>query len=66
MASELRLAYVRQLLERHGWSLTRISGSHHIFTKPDNLPISIPVHGDRVKAVYVRKIEKIIRETSEG
>lgn len=62
MSSETRFSSLKKLLERHGWSLTRISGSHHVFTKPGNLPISVPVHGKRVKAVYVRKIEKIVEK----
>jgi len=35
-------------LERNGWLLLRIHGSHHIYGK-DGSPIrlSVPVHGDR-------------------
>jgi predicted RNA binding protein YcfA (HicA-like mRNA interferase family) len=37
-----------KILERHGWNLVRIQGSHHIYCKPD-LPhrISIPIHGNK-------------------
>lgn len=59
MPSEVRFAVVRKFLEKHGWKLVRISSSHHIFAKQGQLPISIPVHRDRVKAVYVHKIKKI-------
>ncbi len=62
MAAESSFSALRNLLESHGWTLARISGSHHIFTKPGKLPISIPVHRGRVKAVYVRKAEKICQE----
>jgi predicted RNA binding protein YcfA (HicA-like mRNA interferase family) len=62
MANEIRFSLVRKILEEHGWALTRIAGSHHVFTKADNLPISIPVHRGRVKAIYVRKVERIIAE----
>ena len=65
MAAESSFSDVRNLLESHGWALSRISGSHHIFTKPDNSPISIPVHHGRVKAVYVRKAEKICQEEED-
>lgn len=66
MASEIRFAEVQRLLKRHGWTLTRIRGSHHYFTKPGRLPISIPVRkGRMVKAFYVRKIEKAIEEDGE-
>jgi predicted RNA binding protein YcfA (HicA-like mRNA interferase family) len=47
------------MLEKKGYKLTRISGSHHIFTKKDSLPVSIPVHNGKVKAFYVKQIEKI-------
>lgn len=37
-----------RVLERHGWSLDRIQGSHHIYTHPrsENV-LSVPVHGNR-------------------
>lgn len=60
MASEERFAAVRRLLEKHGWTLVRISGSHHIFKKPGGQDVSIPVHGGKVKPFYVRQIKKLI------
>jgi predicted RNA binding protein YcfA (HicA-like mRNA interferase family) len=35
-------------LERHGWLLERVKGSHHIYAKPGerNKP-SVPVHGNQ-------------------
>ena len=34
-----------KLLEKKGWVLARINGSHHIFTKKDTVyRISVPVH----------------------
>ena len=47
------------MLESKGYVLARVSGSHHIFIRPGSLPVRIPVHGGKVKAFYVRKIEKI-------
>jgi predicted RNA binding protein YcfA (HicA-like mRNA interferase family) len=36
------------LLEKKGWTLARVTGSHHIFTRPgSNLRITVPVHGNR-------------------
>jgi predicted RNA binding protein YcfA (HicA-like mRNA interferase family) len=36
-----------RLLERHGWSLLRIQGSHHVYGKPgQRARISVPVHGN--------------------
>ncbi len=66
MPNESKFSGVRGLLESNGWTLARISGSHHIFTKPGRLPISIPVHHGKVKATYVRKVERIIREDEDG
>jgi predicted RNA binding protein YcfA (HicA-like mRNA interferase family) len=59
MASEMRFAEVRRLLEAKGYQLARINDSHHIFTKPGAEHVSIPVHHGKVKPVYVRKIEKL-------
>jgi predicted RNA binding protein YcfA (HicA-like mRNA interferase family) len=37
-----------RLLERRGWRLARINGSHHIYTRPDdNIRLSVPVHGNK-------------------
>ena len=59
VVSEQRLNQVKKLLEKKGYKLTRISGSHHIFTKKGSQPVSIPVHGGKVKVFYVKQIEKI-------
>ncbi len=57
MASEVRFSRVRKMLEKKGYALTRVSGSHHIFTRKGSLPVSIPVHRGKVKPFYVRQIE---------
>lgn len=37
-----------QALERNGWTLERVSGSHFIYNRPGaRRPISIPKHGAR-------------------
>ena len=37
-----------KLLEKHGWILLRIQGSHHIYGKPDiAIKISVPIHGNK-------------------
>ncbi len=48
------------LLKRKGWTLSRVSGSHHIFTRPgNNLRITVPVHGNRdLKSGLQRAIMK--------
>jgi len=35
-------------LERKGWTLDRIRGSHHIYVSPDGTrSLPVPVHGNR-------------------
>jgi predicted RNA binding protein YcfA (HicA-like mRNA interferase family) len=37
-----------RVLERHGWQLARVAGSHHIYTRPGHRGSpSVPVHGNR-------------------
>jgi predicted RNA binding protein YcfA (HicA-like mRNA interferase family) len=37
-----------RVLERHGWELLRIQGSHHVYGKAgQRARISVPVHGNR-------------------
>ncbi|PKO20785.1 MAG: hypothetical protein CVU38_18230 [Chloroflexi bacterium HGW-Chloroflexi-1] len=37
-----------QALEQHGWSLLRISGSHHIYGKAGSIVrLSVPIHGNQ-------------------
>ena len=36
-----------RLLERHGWTLLRVHGSHHVYGKPGSaVRISVPIHGN--------------------
>ena len=46
------------MLERNGWTLNRITGSHHIFTKAGEPHLAIPVHKGVVKYVYVKEAKK--------
>lgn len=61
MPSETRFSEVQKRLERVGYRLVRISGSHHYFVKPGHPPFSIPVHQGKVKPYYVRQVEKVER-----
>ena len=37
-----------RILERHGWSLLRVQGSHHIYGKAgSDVRLSVPIHGNR-------------------
>ncbi len=62
MASEVRFSLIRKTLEKAGYQLVRISGSHHIFERPDQTLVSIPVHRGKVKAHYVRQVERIVED----
>ena len=62
MASEKHFSEIKKMLERVGFRLVRISGSHHYFTKPGEQPFSIPVHHGKVKPYYVRQVEKACRD----
>lgn len=59
MPKEERLSELKKLLERVGYRLVRINGSHHYFTKPGEQPFSIPVHQGKVKPYYVCQVRKI-------
>lgn len=50
-----------RLLERRGWKLLRISGSHHIYGREGEIArISVPVHGNSaLKVGLLRHIAKL-------
>jgi len=54
-------------VQRKGWSLARVHGSHHIFTMPGRRErIVIPVHGNRpLKTGLLRSLMKIADLTEE-
>ncbi len=36
------------LVERHGWALLRVNGSHHVYGKRGSVVrLSIPIHGNQ-------------------
>lgn len=49
------------IIVKHGWVLTRIQGSHHIYTKKNRIErISIPIHGNQdLKIGLLKHILKI-------
>ena len=50
-----------KVVERHGWSLLRINGSHHILKKPGHAnTLSVPVHGNR--PVATGTLRSLIRD----
>jgi predicted RNA binding protein YcfA (HicA-like mRNA interferase family) len=50
-----------RLIERHGWKLLRVSGSHHIYGKTGSVVrLSIPIHGNRpLKLGLLRHLAKL-------
>ncbi len=52
-----------RVLERNGWSLLRIHGSHHIYGKPGSVVrLSVPIHGNRpLKIGLLRHLLKMAR-----
>jgi predicted RNA binding protein YcfA (HicA-like mRNA interferase family) len=50
-----------RLVERRGWSLLRINGSHHIYGKSGSVVrLSVPIHGSRpLKTGLLRHLMKL-------
>jgi predicted RNA binding protein YcfA (HicA-like mRNA interferase family) len=52
-------ADIRSLLEYEGFYLDLVTGSHHIFIYAETTFV-IPIHSNRAKAIYVRKVLELI------
>jgi predicted RNA binding protein YcfA (HicA-like mRNA interferase family) len=50
-----------RIVERRGWTLLRVSGSHHIYGKSGSVVrLSIPVHGNKpLKTGLLRHLAKL-------
>jgi predicted RNA binding protein YcfA (HicA-like mRNA interferase family) len=50
-----------RLVERHGWTLLRVNGSHHIYGRPGSVVrLSIPIHGNKsLKTGLLRHLVKM-------
>jgi predicted RNA binding protein YcfA (HicA-like mRNA interferase family) len=50
-----------RLLEKHGWELKRVQGSHHVYVKPGIMArISVPIHANSdLKIGLLRHLMKI-------
>jgi predicted RNA binding protein YcfA (HicA-like mRNA interferase family) len=50
-----------KILERHGWTLLRIEGSHHIYGKAGNVArLSVPIHRNQaLKGGLLRHLMKL-------
>ena len=41
-----------KLLQKHGWQVIRINGSHHMMQKPGNPnTVPVPLHGNKPLAI---------------
>ena len=55
-------AELATVLTNQGWTLDRVTGSHHIFRAPDGRMLSLPKHGKDIKPVYVKEARKFLQE----
>jgi predicted RNA binding protein YcfA (HicA-like mRNA interferase family) len=56
-----------RIVEKNGWQLLRIHGSHHIYGKPGSIVrLSIPFHGNRpLKRGLLRHLAKLAEVENE-
>ena len=56
-----------RLVERRGWRLLRIAGSHHIYGRPGSIVrLSIPIHGNQpLKTGLLRHLAKLAEIADE-
>ena len=56
-----------KLAEQKGWTLARINGSHHVYTKEGRIErVVIPIHGNRtLKIGLQRSLMKIVPMTED-
>jgi predicted RNA binding protein YcfA (HicA-like mRNA interferase family) len=56
-----------RLIQKRGWQLKRINGSHHIFTKAEHRErIVIPVHGNQPLKIGLLKHQMKIAGVTEA
>jgi predicted RNA binding protein YcfA (HicA-like mRNA interferase family) len=50
-----------KIIERHGWILLRVSGSHHIFAKHGSIVrLSVPIHSNNpLKVGLIKHLMKM-------
>jgi predicted RNA binding protein YcfA (HicA-like mRNA interferase family) len=64
-SADANMRDVQTLLGNFGFVLIRTRGSHHIFEYDDgerNEQVVFPVHGRKVKRVYIKDVVKILDE----
>jgi predicted RNA binding protein YcfA (HicA-like mRNA interferase family) len=61
----VRGAQVVRALERAGFEVARISGSHHVMKHPDGRTVPVPVHNRDIAKGTLRNILAIIGRTAD-
>ena len=56
-----------RIIERRGWTLLRVSGSHHIYGKSGSIArLSVPIHGNKpLKTGLLRHLLKLAEISDE-
>ena len=56
-----------RIIERRGWTLLRVAGSHHIYGKSGStVRLSIPIHGNKaLKTGLLRHLTKLAEISDE-
>ncbi|MFQ4134931.1 type II toxin-antitoxin system HicA family toxin [Nodosilinea sp. PGN35] len=62
--NNVRFSDIRKLLEYEDFELDRVTGSHHVFIKGE-LILVIPVHNNKVKTVYVKRVLELIDQVND-
>lgn len=48
-------------LQRRGWTIIRVNGSHHVMRSPDGTKVVVPIHGNR--DLTRRMLAALLRDT---
>lgn len=59
MPSPVKFRELKRYMEQHGWALSHVTGSHHVFVKPGCRRFPVPVHQGEVKYGYFREVQKM-------
>lgn len=66
LPNDIRFDEIKKVLKYYGYTLSSKKGSHFIFRKDGENPITIPVHGKAgIKKFYVEEVKKIIEKENE-
>lgn len=60
LPTEMRGDEIIHILEYFGFRLISVRGSHHQFARRNHSKLTIPIHHNRVKKVYLRIIKRTI------